>query len=121
MVCPRCRSGNCFRSHRRGVQDYVLTAAVLKPWRCHTCDNRFYAWRVAFLFSRYAHCPKCGNFQLEHISRDRVEDGTLVTLKRWLGVPAYRCDPCRERFFSTLPLSRIRPATLTSDTPGSSA
>jgi hypothetical protein len=62
-------------------------------------------------FTRFAHCPRCGNFDLEHISRDRVDNGTLITAKRWLRFPAYRCDPCRERFFSVLPLRRIVPST----------
>ena len=30
-------------------------------------------------------------------------------VKRLLRFPAYRCDPCRERFFSILKLSRIVP------------
>jgi len=65
---------------------------------------------VAVAFLGYAHCPRCGNFALDRISRDRVEKGTLVALKRFLGFPAYRCAPCRERFFSTLPYRRIVPS-----------
>lgn len=82
----------------------------MRPWRCHTCDKRFYAWRVALAFTRYAHCPRCGNFDLEHISSERVENGTFILLKRFLGFPAYRCDPCRQRFFSVLPFRRILPS-----------
>jgi uncharacterized protein with PIN domain len=82
----------------------------LRPWRCHTCDYRFYGWRVAATFERYTHCPRCGNFDLERISRERVEDGTMIMLKRWLGFPAYRCDPCRHRFFSVRKFRRIRPS-----------
>jgi hypothetical protein len=111
MICPQCRSADCFRSHRDGVADFVTTFAGLRPWRCHTCDYRFYSWRVALIFSYYAHCAKCGNFDLEYISRERVEQGTLMTLKRWLGIPAYRCDACRRRFFSVLPFRRILPST----------
>ena len=110
MICPQCRSADCYRSHRDGVRDFLNTFTGLRPWRCHTCDHRFYSWRVAFTFSWYAHCAKCGNFDLEYISRERVEQGTLMTVKRWLGVPAYRCDPCRMRFFSVLPFRRIRPS-----------
>jgi len=65
---------------------------------------------VALPFVRYAHCPKCGNFDLERIARDRVQEGTLLFLKRFIGFPAYRCDPCRERFFSVLPFRRILPS-----------
>jgi transposase-like protein len=112
MICPQCRSTDCFRSHRGGLRDFLGTVAGLKPWRCHTCDYRFYAWKVAFVFSLYAHCPQCGNFDLELISRERVDHGTSLTFKRWFGFPAYRCDPCRQRFFSALPHRRIRPSTL---------
>jgi hypothetical protein len=73
---------------------------------------RFYGWRVAFAFANYAHCPRCGNFDLEHIARDRVESGPLVFLKRFFGFPAYRCDPCRQRFFSLRPFRRIVPSTV---------
>lgn len=112
MICPQCRSANVFRSHRDSVPDYILTIFGLRPWRCHTCERRFYAWRVAVAFERFAHCPKCGNFDLEHISRDRVDDGTLLSLKRRLRFPAYRCDPCRERFFSARFFRRIRPSMI---------
>src|ERR1700685_3319512 len=112
MICPRCRSTDCFRSPPDGVSAPVSTVAGLRPWRCHTCDHRFYSWRVPLRFSLYAHCSKCGNFDFEHISRHRVEQATLMLLKRWLGIPAYRCDPCRQRFFSVLPFRRILPSTL---------
>jgi hypothetical protein len=110
MICPQCRSADCFRSHRSGMMDFVFTLAGCRPWRCHTCDRRFYSWRVALSFSRFAHCPRCGNFDLERISRDRVEDGTMFLAKRLLHFPAYRCDPCRERFFSIRPVRKILPS-----------
>jgi phage FluMu protein Com len=113
MICPQCRSVDCFRSHRYGA-DHLFGVFGLRPWRCHTCDKRFYAARVALCFSAYAHCPKCGNLDLEHISGERVEKGTLVAVKRWLRFPAYRCDPCRQRFFSVLPFRRILPSTISS-------
>ena len=117
MICPQCRSIDCFRSHREGVLDFLCTVTGLRPWRCHTCDRRFYAWRVACGFSQYAHCPRCGNFDLEHIARDRVDEGTLLFLKRFLGFPAYRCDPCRQRFFSILPFRRILPSMVAAADP----
>src|ERR1700722_2984157 len=112
MICPQCRSADCFRSHRDGALDFLLSVADLKPWRCHSCDRRFYAWRVAIAFTRFAHCPRCGNFDLERIFRERVDNGTLISAKRWLQFSAYRCDPCRERFFSVLRLRRIVPSTV---------
>jgi hypothetical protein len=38
--------------------------------------------------------------------------GTLVFLKRLLGFPAYRCDPCRQKFFSLLPYRKIVPSMM---------
>ena len=114
MICPQCRSADCFRSRRDGLSDFLSSLTGLKPWRCHTCDFRFYAGRVAVAFSRFAHCPRCGNFQLDSIPRERVERGSLLFLRRLLGFPAYRCDPCRERFFSIRPLRRIVPSMASS-------
>jgi hypothetical protein len=115
MICPQCRSADCFRSRRSGVIDLLARGIGFRPWRCHTCDRRFYAASVAWPFLRFAHCPRCGNFDLEHLPRNRVERGTLLPLKRVLRFPAYRCDPCRQRFFSVLPLRRILPSTLVAE------
>jgi hypothetical protein len=118
MICPQCRSDSCFRSHRDGILDFLLSGAGLRPWRCHSCEHRFQAWRVAAILERFAHCPRCGNFDIEHISRERVEEGTLIFLKRWLRFPAYRCDPCRHRFFSVREFRRILPSMVESHTHG---
>jgi hypothetical protein len=112
MICPQCRSPDCHRSHRGGALDFLGTLIGLRPWRCLTCDRRFYAWRVALSFSGFVHCPRCGNFNLEHISAERIGPGPLMLVKRTLGFPAYRCDPCRKKFFSVLPFRRILPSTI---------
>lgn len=109
MLCPECCGANCYRSHRDGIMDLISSVVGLRPWRCHTCEHRFQAWRVAASFEQYVHCPQCGNFDLEHISRERVDQGTMLLAKRWLGFPAYRCDPCRRRFFSARQFKRILP------------
>jgi hypothetical protein len=67
---------------------------------------------VAVPFARYAHCSRCGNFNLQTIARDRVDAGTLVFLKRFLGFRAFRCDPCRQKFFSVLPYRKIVPSMM---------
>lgn len=110
MICPQCRSGECYRSHRSGFRDFLFTLWGCRPWRCLTCEFRFYAREVALRFIQVAHCPKCGNFDLERISRERVDEGTLLFAKRLLKFRAYRCDPCRERFFSIRPLRPIVPS-----------
>jgi hypothetical protein len=57
---------------------------------------------------RHAHCPRCGNLELQHIAKEWVERGMLRWVFRLLDAPAYRCDPCRLRFFSLWPLHEAR-------------
>jgi hypothetical protein len=122
MICPQCRSGDCYRSRRSGAIDILCTLVGLKPWRCYTCSFRFYARRVAAVFSHYAHCSRCGNFDLQRIAPDRVSRGILASIKRLFGLPAYRCSPCRARFFTVLPHRRILPSTIpVSDPKGSNS
>ncbi|MBI3668450.1 MAG: hypothetical protein HY237_01510 [Acidobacteria bacterium] len=61
---------------------------------------RFYAWVVPLAYQKYAHCDLCGNLDLQRVSREYVTEGSFVWLFRLLHFPAYRCDPCRHRFFS---------------------
>jgi hypothetical protein len=68
---------------------------------------RFFAWSVALPFLRFAHCRRCGNLDLQRVSRDHV-DGWTAWLFRMACVPAYRCAPCRLRFFSLLPNNHLR-------------
>ena len=109
MLCPKCHSGVCRRSRRRGIADQVLGLVGLRPWRCKTCEARFHAWQVARAHVFYAHCSRCGNFQLRQISRDHVDSGWFVGLRRALHIPAYRCEPCRRRFFSLRAYHPIAP------------
>ena len=113
MICPQCRSSDCYRSHRNGFADFLGTMGGLRPWRCHTCDYRFHAGSVAVRFMGYAHCWRCGNFDLDRVASDRVDRGAFNFLKRLLSLPAYRCDPCREKFFSIRPYRRIMPSITT--------
>jgi hypothetical protein len=50
----------------------------------------------------HAHCPICGNAELKRISGEHVAH-TFSFLWRWLAVPAYRCEPCRHKYFSIRP------------------
>jgi len=106
MVCPVCKARNCRRSRRRNLAEYAISFFGILPWRCPTCETRFRAHRVAFPLFFRAHCPRCGNPHLDKISSDRVMEGLLLPLKRILGMPAYRCDPCRMKFYSLRPRYR---------------
>jgi hypothetical protein len=57
----------------------------------------------------YVHCPRCGVFSLERIAARHVTEGSLHIVKRFLGFSAYRCDPCRTRFFSVRQYREILP------------
>jgi hypothetical protein len=46
---------------------------------------------------------------LQRISRDYV-DGWFAWFFRLIHIPAYRCAPCRNRFFSILQYRRIVPS-----------
>jgi len=52
-----------------------------------------------------AHCSVCGNLEVKRISPDLV-DGITAPLWRALAIPAFRCIPCRNKFFTLLPLSK---------------
>jgi hypothetical protein len=73
------------------------------------CERRFFAAAVPPKFFFAAHCGRCGNFDLQRIAKQHVS-GWFAWIPRLAGVPAYRCDPCRNRFFSIRPLRKIQPA-----------
>ena len=91
------------------MSDYSLGLTGLRPWRCRTCERRFYAWAVPIRYAAYAHCRRCGNLDLQRIARDKVTEGWFRWAKRLLGFRAYRCSPCRYRFFSLRLHRRIVP------------
>jgi hypothetical protein len=52
-----------------------------------------------------AHCSICGNLELMRISSD-CATSFAAPLWRVLGIPAFRCIPCRHKFFSLRPLRK---------------
>lgn len=40
--CPRCGQSYLFRSHRRPMEKVFLSLMGWRPYRCGTCDFRFY-------------------------------------------------------------------------------
>jgi len=108
LLCPVCHSDSPRRSRRKSVKDYLVGITLLRPWRCRSCDSRFYAWAVPVGYVRYAHCIMCGNMDLQRISREHGA-GTFAWFFRLLHFPTYRCAPCRNRFFSIRPFRPIVP------------
>jgi uncharacterized protein with PIN domain len=66
---------------------------------------------VAITFVLHAHCPRCGKLDLRRIARKQVSGSLLRRPMRWLHFPAYRCEPCRESFFSLRRFRREAPLT----------
>lgn len=108
MLCPQCCTERCHRSKRRGIKDYAIGLTGLRPWRCRMCNKRFFARSVALSYALTAHCRECGNLDLQRISRDHMKGFRAWFLRR-LHVPVYRCDPCRNRFFSWRRYRPVRP------------
>ncbi len=108
LICPRCQSDKCRRSKRWGLRDYFIGFSGVRPWRCRNCEARFFGWAVPVNYVHYAHCSLCGNLDLQRVSSNYVSEGSFAWLGRLLHLPAYRCDPCRHRFFSLRRPSRIR-------------
>jgi len=55
----------------------------------------------------HAHCPICGNQELKRIAPEHV-GALLGGVWAALRVPAYRCEPCRHKYFSILPYRNVR-------------
>jgi len=103
MICPACHAPACRRSRRRTLMDFAAAVIGSLPWRCSRCGMRFRS-RLAPVASKLAaHCAICGNRDLKRIAPEHVT-GFSAPFKRLLGMPAYRCIPCRHKFFSIRPL-----------------
>jgi transposase-like protein len=102
MNCPICKQDGARRSRRQNAADYVLSAFGVYPWRCQGCHARFHARLMTLRSSLHAHCPICGNPALKRISPEHV-DALFGFLWRNLRIPAFRCEPCRHKYFSILP------------------
>jgi len=105
MNCPACRAARCRRSRRRTLLDYVAALVGSLPWRCSCCGTRFRARVQPASGLFYAHCSICGNQELKRIAPEYV-NGVFALFWKALGVPAFRCVPCRHKFFSLRPLSK---------------
>jgi hypothetical protein len=106
LICPQCYGECCHRSRRRSLKYYVIGITGLRRWRCSNCSGRFYARSVALQFALRVHCRRCGRFELQRISRKYMK-GFTARLWNLFRVPVYRCEPCRNRFFSALPYRPI--------------
>jgi hypothetical protein len=109
MTCPACQSENIRRSRRRSALEFLFGITGFLPWRCQACETRFRARTFPIRDIVYAHCSTCSNFALKRISPEHVT-GLFSPVGRTLGLPALRCEPCRQKFFSIRPLKAKYPA-----------
>src|SRR5947209_4025069 len=45
MICTSCGEPKAHRSHRSGVKDWWMGLLKCQPYRCATCQFRFYVYR----------------------------------------------------------------------------
>jgi len=77
----------------------MLSVFGVYPWRCQNCHTRFHSRMLPLGEALRAHCPICGNQDLKRIAPEHVNT-PLAFVWRKLGIPAYRCEPCRYKYFS---------------------
>jgi hypothetical protein len=45
LACPECHSAQVHASRRRGlIERKILATIQVRPFRCETCDSRFFRW-----------------------------------------------------------------------------
>jgi len=45
--CPRCQSERIRRSRRKGIiERRILAMLFVRPFRCESCDLRFFRWSI---------------------------------------------------------------------------
>jgi hypothetical protein len=113
MICPICKQNGARRSRRQSLADYLVSALGILPWRCRECHARFHARLMPLNDTLHAHCPHCGNMELQRILPEYVES-SFAPVWGLLGIPSYRCEPCRHKYFSLLPLRRVSESVCTS-------
>lgn len=98
--CPHCRER--FVQVRRKLWERVFYSDA---FICKKCRRRVRALRgnLAYLFSSYARCVRCGSYGVSRLMKpDRVDGFTrnpLGLVQRLLGAPVCRCSPCRLQFY----------------------
>ena len=85
------------------LSEFLFSAVGVLPWRCTACETRFHARAIPLRHLLYTRCGTCGNLELQRIAVEKVLGVTSI-VGRWLGLPAVRCVPCRNNFFSLRPM-----------------
>jgi hypothetical protein len=107
-VCPNC-GHHLMRMHRSAAQKIVYADA----FRCSRCHFRTRRLRtalsvsLAFYFSRFTHCIRCGSSRIERLKkRDRIDSTSkhpTSLLLRLTGAPLKKCPACRLQYYDWRP------------------
>lgn len=47
LICPKCKTDQAHRSHRRGFKEHLAGLFGMRAYRCRGCGHRFLRYRYA--------------------------------------------------------------------------
>ena len=107
MNCPTCRTADFYRRHRR-PHERLWWSEVYECEQCHYREGQPYYWWTLFSFK--AHCPRCGNEELQIRKKRDYIDGyyrnPLSLGQKYLGAPLRYCWHCRLQFYDLRPVAK---------------
>jgi hypothetical protein len=105
LTCPKCGASSVRRSRRVNAGEITRMMMGLYPFRCNSCNGRF--WASVWLFSawRWAKCPLCLSLNLTDWPKRHYRIGWWTEILTALGAQKYRCSRCRNNFVSFRPRS----------------
>jgi hypothetical protein len=103
LKCPKCGSPSVRRSRRANPGEMTKMMAGVYPFRCNSCNERF--WASVWLFSiwRWAKCPRCLNVSLTDWPNRHYHVSAWTELMTAIGAKKHRCSRCRHNFTSFRP------------------
>ena len=107
LTCPACGSSTIRLSRRQNIGELSKMAVGTYPFRCISCNHRF--WANIWLWSvwKYAKCPRCLNLDLTTWSHKVQHFSYWKKLMLTLGARRHRCARCRYNFVSFRPRAPI--------------
>jgi len=105
IACPKCGSSSVRRSRRASTKEMTRMMMGVYPFRCNSCNDRF--WASVWLFSvwRWAKCPRCLNLNLTDWPKRHYRNSLWAQLLTAVGAQKHRCSRCRLNFISFRPRS----------------
>jgi hypothetical protein len=105
LSCPKCGSSSVRRSRRANTAEMTRMMMGVYPFRCNSCNDRF--WASIWLFSvwKWAKCPRCLNLNLTDWPKRHHRISLWVQIMTMLGAQKHRCSRCRNNFVSFHPRS----------------